>query len=97
MKVNNYWHNSNVRTGEALANAWYSLPRMNRLLAGDLSSLLVTLPNLARLLHHRQVLINWQPLADLALFAGIDENSAEAARLELFRGYSAAQYNNAAK
>ena len=87
-------HSSGARTGEVLASLWYSEPRLIRLLTGDFSGLLTTLPNLARLLHRRQARVNWWPLTRLALFAGVCEPLAESARLEISRGYAAAQYNS---
>lgn len=90
-------HNKSVRTGEALANVWYSPARVARLLDADILTLMAVLPGLARLLQHRQVVVNWRPLCDLALYAGVDERQTEVARLEIARGYATAQYNSVAK
>ncbi len=85
-------HNVAVRTGEALAGIWYSEARLGQLLNGTYEELTLLLPRLARLLDQRQLMVNWCPLGELALYAGADERRAAVARAQLSRSFATGQF-----
>ncbi len=87
---------SKAKTGAELFKAGYSEARLNALLSADFDVYCDLLSVLARRLRAAQISLDWTPLAQIALFAGRNENEADVARVRIARDFATATYNEKA-
>jgi CRISPR type I-E-associated protein CasB/Cse2 len=87
-------HAPGVATGTALANMGLSEARLNTLLAADHDVYIDMLATLARRIRSAGVALDWAPLAQIALFAGRNEEEADRARLRIAREFAKSAYAN---
>ncbi len=78
-------HRSDQPAGRVLADAGFSGPRLERLLAGEGKAQRTLLLRAVRLLRAKRMAVNWIDLASLAL--ATDSETREAVRLRIARDY----------
>lgn len=86
-------HDYKIRTGEALHQLHFSEARLNQLLAADTDVLFDVLPLLARRAGAQGISLDWVPLAEMARWAGRNEEKADKERLKIARSFAQAQAN----
>lgn len=84
-------HDPRAEPGAALARLHFSEARLRQLVEADEAVLADLVPRIARRLAAAGAVVNWRPLADLLLYAGVDEMRADQARRRLVDHYLRAQ------